>query len=176
MSRQFARRAWVVPVVVGLALSACDDDDGGAPGAEGPEEVSVAELESIEEGLAAGEQRISEIADDLEDDDEGFEAPDLLGETVAVTGEVTTVLDGNGFVLDGDEGAEPGDFGETVTAGILVVTGEPLTVAVGDEVRVVGVVERFDHTGSYPGVGADLDPAIYRDFDGEIALLASAIS
>jgi hypothetical protein len=106
MSRQFARRALVVPVTASLLLAsaACDDDDGAARDTE-PEEVSVAELESIEEGLAAGDQRISEIADDLEDDDEGFEEPDLLGEAVSVTGEVTTVLDGNGFVLDGDEGA-----------------------------------------------------------------------
>jgi hypothetical protein len=166
-----------VPVAAALALvvAACDDDDG-AVGDGGPEEVSVAELEIIEEGLAAGDQRISEIADDLEDDDEGFEEPDLLGETVSVTGEVTTVLDGNGFVLDGDEGAQPGDFAETVTAGILVVSSEPSTVAVGDEVTVVGVVERFDHTGSGANAGVDLDPAVYRDFDGEIALLATSVT
>jgi predicted extracellular nuclease len=175
MSRQFARRALVVPVTASLLLAsaACDDDDGAARDTE-PEEVSVAELESIEEGLAAGDQRISEIADDLEDDDEGFEEPDLLGEAVSVTGEVTTVLDGNGFVLDGDEGAQPGDFAATVTAGILVVSSEPSTVAVGDEVRVVGVVERFDHTSS--ATGAELDPAVYRDFDGEIALLATSVT
>jgi hypothetical protein len=174
MSRQFARRALVVPVTASLLLAsaACDDDDGAARDAE-PEEVSVAELESIEEGLAAGDQRISEIADDLEDDDEGFEEPDLLGETVSVTGEVTTVLDGNGFVLDGDEGAQPGDFAATVTAGILVVSSEP--VAVGDEVRVVGVVERFDHATT-SAAGAELDPAVYRDFDGEIALLATSVT
>jgi hypothetical protein len=174
MPRQFARRALVVPVTASLLLaSAACDDDGAARDAE-PEEVSVAELESIEEGLAAGDQRISEIADDLEDDDEGIEEPDLLGETVSVTGQVTTVLDGNGFVLDGDEGAQPGDFAATVTAGILVVSSEPSTVAVGDEVRVVGVVERFDHTRSV--TGAELDPAVYRDFDGEIALLATSVT
>jgi hypothetical protein len=173
MSRQFARRALVVPVTASLLLAsaACDDDDGATRDAE-PEEVSVAELESIEEGLAAGDQRISEIAEDLEDDDEGFEEPDLLGETVSVAGEVTTVLDGNGFVLDGDEGAQPGDFAATVTAGILVVSSEP--VAVGDEVRVVGVVERFDHTTSV--MGTELDPVVYRDFDGEIALLATSVT
>jgi hypothetical protein len=67
-------------------------------------------------------------------EDQYFYEGEYLGQVVTVSGAVTEVISDRTFEIDGE------DYGED---SLLVITAEPVTVAVGDVLRITGTVGQY---------------------------------
>ncbi|MEO0456785.1 MAG: hypothetical protein AAF152_09400 [Cyanobacteria bacterium P01_A01_bin.114] len=94
----------------------------------------------------------------------------LIGETVAIRGEVREMIEGISFVLE-DEQVFGGED-------ILVINqGEPIALLDGDEsdLRVIGTVQRLGVADFAKEYGLTLDPELYAKYEARPAILAQSV-
>lgn len=181
---RFLRAGMALPISAALLLGACSDDDSAGPDAG----VTVSDLEDMETRLGEMENRVGVLEEDMAafgdaevgvgEDEEGAlgeeeqEQPDLVGQTVTVSGEVTSVIAPTGFTISGEQDAELADPN---TSGVLVVSAQEFGVTEGDVVQIVGEVALFRIADIESDLGIDLDDELFEEFEGQPALIASSV-
>lgn len=184
---RFLRAGLALPISGALLLGACSEDDSAGPDAG----VTVSDLEDMETRLGEVEGRVGVLEEDVagfgeaevgvgEDEEEALgeeeqEQPDLVGQTVTVSGEVTSVIAPTGFTISGEEDEELGELGEQNTSGVLVVGAQEFGITEGDVVQVVGEVALFRVVDFETELGIDLDDELFEDFEGQPALIAASV-
>lgn len=149
------------PVVAPLVLAAsvvlvgCSDDSAG------PEQG--ADVEDVAE------------ADPTENDQEG---PDLLGQTVTVSGEATEVVDPSAFVIGGD--ALGGDGALVLSStGTFEDFGTPVsqdTVGSDTVLQVTGTVQELVVVDLEEEYGVDFDDEALEEWEGDAVIVADQIA
>lgn len=152
-----------------LLLGACGDDSAGPDAG-----VTTGDLEEVERRVGVLEDRVGALEEN-EGAGVGEDPPELVGQTVTVSGEVTRTVDTRGFVLSGENGENFEQFGPEIGEGILVVSASDPGVTEGDVVQVVGTVQQFMMSDFEDELGIDLDDDLYGEFEGQIALMADSI-
>lgn len=155
-------------VAAPLLLVACENDSAGPDAG-----VTVSDLEELQGRVDVLEEEIATL--EGEDGAAGEEEPELVGQTVTVSGEVTRTVDANGFVISGAEGEGLETLGPEIGEGILVVSANDPGVSEGDVVQVVGTVQQFVVSDFEEDLGTELDDDLYADFEDQVALMARSI-
>ena len=88
----------------------------------------------------------------------------LAGESVTVAGEVSELVSTVAFRLAG------------VGWDVLVLDAAQAEVDQGEAIQVDGTVRRFELTTIEEELGADLDDALYEEFEGQLVLVAENVS
>ena len=163
-------RLAIALVVAGpLLLAACGQDSAGPDAG-----VTAGDLEELESRVGVLEDRVGTLEEE-EDPAVGDQEPELVGQTVTVSGEVTRAVDTRGFVLSSENGEDLEPFGPEIGEGILVVSASDPGVTEGDVVQVVGTVQQFGMADFEDELGIDLDDDLYGEFEGQIALMAQSV-
>lgn len=152
-----------------LLLGACGDDSAGPDAG-----VTIGDLEELERRVGVLGDRVGTLEEN-EGAAAGEDQPELVGQTVTVSGEVTRTVDTRGFVLSGENGGDLEPFGPEIGEGILVVSADDPGVTEGDVVQVVGTVQQFAITDFEDELGIDLDNDPYGEFEGQVTLMAQSI-
>lgn len=184
---RFLRAGLALPISAALLLGACSEDDSAGPDAG----VTVSDLEDMETRLGEMEDRVGVLEEDLaafgdadvgvgEDEEEALgeeepEQPDLVGQTVTVSGEVTSVIAPTGFTISGEEDEEFDELAEPNTSGVLVVSAQEFGVTEGDVVQIVGEVALFSVVDVEAELGIALDDELFEEFEGQPALIADSV-
>ncbi len=179
-ARSLTRRTLGIAAIVPLAVTglvACSDDDSAGPDVG----VTVEDLQELEGRVGALESDFGVFEQDLASMGEaGVEnelgEETLLGQTVTVSGAVTTILDQSSFVMSGDE-SDPVEFAPLVsTDGVLIVSPDTSALVEGEVVQVVGEVAQFEILTFEEGLGVDLDDELYASWEGQVALIAQSMN
>lgn len=173
VSREDGRfRVWSVGVLILMLASALFLASCGGAGEEpaaGSGEETVPEGEEAE---SQGQARAASVADILDNPSEFY------GNTATVSGLVTEVVGPNAVVIGGNE---------LVNEGLLVVgaqqldqiveglpEGEAFDIQQQDLVQATGNVREFNLQEVEQEVGYELDPAVFEEFEGRPAVVASS--
>ncbi len=158
-------RAWTIVamfLMLGAAvlLASC----GGEEGAERPAE----DVES--EGPAAGVT----LTDIVESPD------DFFGKSVTVSGEVNELVGPQAFTIGGEDFLGTDELlivGAQQLPNIIegVPEGEPAEIGEDDIVQVTGTVREFVITDIEEEIGADLDDALFEEFEGQPVVVAEQV-
>lgn len=125
-----------------------------------------------------------EIGTDVEDvaeaepDEPDEDAPDLLGETVTVSGEITEVIDPGAFWLGAGGGLfEEGAPVVSAAGDFTAMDVDPAGLLDSDTIlQVTGTVAEFVLLDFEEEYGIDLDDDLYEDLEGEAVIVADDIA
>ena len=135
-----------------LVASACS-----SPSAE----VESGEVSSIEDA----QENVT--TDEINDDFAQYE-----GQEVSVRQEVEQIIGANSFTLDEDQffGGEELLVIDMSNSGIELIEGA------GTEVQVTGELTQFSLEELEPGMGVDLEPELFADYEGQPVILARSLA
>ena len=132
-------------------------------------------------GIAPGAAPVTNVTvDDITDDPAAY-----AGQYVSVTGEIEEVISGRSFTIEDSDllfdealrviGAVEFPGLGPLVGGVGVGPGVGTGFALGDEIRVNGVVRTFNLVAFERDFGVDLDDNLYRDWEGQAVLIATEL-